>query len=145
VEQWIAVKQPDRNEFVSHFYSYSSVSENSVHVPFTAELVIVLSTDKRLANISIWIGSSSDTMELCSYYGGPGAMGETVQRNCSFPMTGQYLKLTGESSDSSCDDDGECLRFSEIDVMGYFPGICAWITIQLKMQFNVSVKQSKFI
>jgi len=76
-----------------------------------------------LTDINIWIGSSLDMMDLCTNYGGLAASGETVHLNCSYSIPGQYLKLTGGDSDSEC-DNYVILQFCEIDVVGYFPGIC---------------------
>jgi len=76
-----------------------------------------------MSDISIWIGSHLDMMELCSYYGGPGIAEETVVVMCLTPMIGQYLKLTGGGSDENC-DIRPILQLCEIQAMGYFPGNC---------------------
>ncbi|KAL5019485.1 hypothetical protein ScPMuIL_002377 [Solemya velum] len=86
--------------------------------------VHLLNRDKcgeRLANIDVYVGVTSGSMELCAHFPGPGNPSETVVLDCGKVKLGRYVKIQGGGR--VCDSyatDYPLLQLCEVMVYGVY-------------------------
>lgn len=70
--------------------------------------------------ISIEVGDTPETLEVCADYAGPGSPGEEITLDCSEERSGRYVKILGPGdNENSCFDVLPILQMCEVRVLGY--------------------------